>query len=209
MKTVLIITGGDYSPIPDNLKYDYVIACDAGYNNAIKLGIKPDLVMGDFDSYEGNPECDIQDIPIKRFKVMKDDTDTMLAIKQAIVQGCTNIILACALGGRMDHLFANIQSMAYVASRGLECSLYSANEYMTTLTEGETVIPRDDKCAFSVFALTDKVTGLSIEGSAYDVKNAELENTFPLGACNKWNSDQIKVSIQSGILLIVKSNLNE
>ena len=29
---------------------DFIVACDAGYRNAAVLGVRPDLIVGDFDS---------------------------------------------------------------------------------------------------------------------------------------------------------------
>ena len=75
----LIISGGDYSPIPD-LSCDYVIACDRGYLHAEKMGIRPDLILGDFDSAPV-PDGKIQ---VEQYPVRKDDTDTMLAVKKAL-----------------------------------------------------------------------------------------------------------------------------
>ena len=76
MKTCIIISGGDYSPIGPVRSGDFVIACDKGYEYARREGIVPQLIMGDFDSYGGAlPES----VPVERFKKEKDDTDTMLA----------------------------------------------------------------------------------------------------------------------------------
>ena len=208
MSTTLIINAGEFSPIPQDLEYDYVIACDAGYDNACKLGIKPDFIIGDFDSYKGDPDKDIADIPVKKFDVMKDDTDCMLAIKHAIRHGATKIILACSLGGRIDHIMANIQSMSYVAARGLVCELYSDTEYMVILNNGEISLPAEEGYAFSVFALSDYVKGLTIKGSLYNVKDYTLENTFPLGLGNSWVEDNAIISAREGQLLVIKSKLN-
>ena len=49
--TCLIISGGDFSPLPEELRRSaYVIACDRGWQYARRLGLTPDLVVGDFDS---------------------------------------------------------------------------------------------------------------------------------------------------------------
>lgn len=207
MNTVLIINAGDFSPIPKDLKYDYVIACDAGYTNAQKLGITPDLIIGDFDSYEGNPDTDFGDIPVRKYNVMKDDTDCMLAIKHAIQKGADKIILACSLGGRMDHLIANIQGMSYVASRGITCELVSTTDYMVILTNGSLTLPADDEYSISVFSLTDSCKGVTIKGALYSIANYTLENTFPLGLGNAWVDKEISISVKEGQLLIIKSKL--
>lgn len=209
MSTALIINAGDYSPLPDNIKYDFVIACDAGYENAKKLGITPDLIIGDFDSYKGDPETDFGDIQVSKYNVMKDDTDCMLAIKRAILLGHTHIILACSLGGRMDHTIANIQSMAYVVSRGLECEIITSQEYMKVITDSTITIPKEEGYSLSLFSLSDTCTGLTISGSLYDVSNITLENSFPLGLGNTWVKNRITVSVKKGQLLIIKSKIND
>ena len=111
--TALIISGGDYFPIPD-LSCDYVIACDLGYLHAEKMGIRPDLILGDFDSA---PVPDGK-IPVEQHPVRKDDTDTMLAVKKALSLGYADLVMACAFGGRLDHAYANIQAGAYAAEQG-------------------------------------------------------------------------------------------
>ena len=112
MKT-LIISGGDYSPLPDAV-FDRVIACDRGYLHARRMGIQPDLIIGDFDSAPV-PEGEV---PVERFSSRKDDTDTMLAVKKALSMGSGEILIACAFGGRLDHTVANIQSGAFIAGQG-------------------------------------------------------------------------------------------
>ena len=52
MKTCLIISGGEFNALPSDLQFDYVIACDHGFDHAKKLGINPDILIGDFDSID-------------------------------------------------------------------------------------------------------------------------------------------------------------
>lgn len=204
MGTCLIISGGDFSPIPDNIHYDYVIACDHGYDHARSLKIKPDLIVGDFDSCD-TQKGDIDDIPIREFPAQKDDSDTMLAIRYALSAGYKHVIICCALGGRLDHTLANIQSMAFVASHGGECELVSTSEYLRTFTGGVLHLPRKDGYSLSVYALSDKCTNVSIYGSAYDIKEATITNNFPLGLSNYWKNESVTITMSDGILLIVES----
>ena len=91
MKRCLIIAGGDYAPIePDG--GDFILACDKGYAWCVREGIVPDLILGDFDSYGGKlPEG----VPVLRFPIEKDDTDTMLAVRWASEQGFKAVRLCC------------------------------------------------------------------------------------------------------------------
>ena len=101
-----IISGGEYSPMDDIKAAEYIIACDRGYSYAKRSGIVPDLLLGDFDSYTGKlPEG----AAVERLPREKDDTDTMHAVRRALELGFTRISLYCALGGRLDHLLANLQ----------------------------------------------------------------------------------------------------
>ncbi|MBP5453453.1 MAG: thiamine diphosphokinase, partial [Lachnospiraceae bacterium] len=97
MKNCLIISGGEFNSLPSDFEYDYCIACDHGFDHAKKLGIKPDLLIGDFDSLESIKD-DFKDVPVQSFDTRKDDTDTMLAIKHALSLGYKHIVLTCALG---------------------------------------------------------------------------------------------------------------
>ena len=107
--TALIISGGDYSPI-DNLSFDCVIACDRGYLHARKMGIRPDLIIGDFDSA---PFPDVS-VPVESYPARKDDTDTMLAVKHGLLKGFDRFVILGALGGRLDHTIANLSVLEYL-----------------------------------------------------------------------------------------------
>ena len=200
----LIISGGEYSPLPEDIKNPgLVLACDRGWKYAEKMGITPDLVIGDFDS---------SPLPPPKFRVLrvpseKDDTDTMLAVKEAFRRGFTDISIACAFGGRLDHAFANIQGGAYIAARSGTARLYGKNEQGIIFSNSEVVLPRADGWSLSVFSLSDRSTGVCIRGSKYDCENAVFTGTFPLGASNFWTGDAVTVSVESGIIFVLKSKL--
>lgn len=205
MKTCLIISGGSFCALTEERIYDYVIACDHGYEHAKQMGIVPDLVLGDFDSMAEPPAE--ENVRILRYPVKKDDSDTMIAVKYALQEGFTHLILSCALGGRLDHMLANIQAMAYAAKRDCVAELYGEGEYIRTFTGGRIELPRRDGYVLSLFALSDSCVGLTVEGAVYNVSDSELTNTFPLGLSNGWKDDIVKITMEQGILLIVESAL--
>ena len=76
---------------------DFIIACDAGYRNCERLGCKPDIIVGDFDSAPC-PQQDTDDIVV--LPHVKDDTDTEYAAKLAAQKGFDEVLLLGALGGK-------------------------------------------------------------------------------------------------------------
>lgn len=187
-----------YGSFSEPEKEDLIIGADAGYLHLKKIGIEPDILLGDFDSMD-LPE----DKEVLVYPVMKDDTDTMLAIKLGFEKGYKEFVIFGGLGGkRTDHTVANIQSLAYIAEHGGKGTLVGNNEFFTVIKESELTLDKKVK-GFSVFAYGGKAEGVSIVGSLYDVENAELTPFFPLGVSNKPNSATVKISVEKGYLLIV------
>ena len=96
--------------LPDPKRGDYLIAADAGYAPLIAAGLTPDFVMGDFASLGAPPEHP----NVETHSVIKDDTDTMLAVRWASEQGFEAVRLCCAFGGRLDHVLANLQTLEFL-----------------------------------------------------------------------------------------------
>lgn len=209
MKACLIISGGEYSPIPDNLTYEYIIACDRGVEYALRSSIIPNLIMGDFDSYtiDYKKSPQLIDIPVIQSPIRKDYTDTFLAVKHALQMGFKHIIISCGLGLRVDHMLANIQVMHFVAQNHGICEMISSNDKIRTLTPEDGIINIPKKPEFdhlSLLAITDNVNGLHIQGTDYDT-TIDITSSFPIGHGNKILSDYARIEIKSGVLLIIES----
>jgi thiamine pyrophosphokinase len=198
----IIISGGEYDIIPEVQPGDYVIACDKGYEYAKRSGIRPDIVIADFDSYDGSVDITI---PVLKYPCEKDDTDTMAAVKYAVAKGFSDIVLCCAQGGRTDHALANIQSCAYAADRGIKVTICSSDNEIRFLKDDFTEIEKKEGFSLSVFSFTDRSEGVDILGAKYEICNATVTNSFPLGVSNEWREDIVKIAVKSGILMIVTS----
>ena len=203
MLSCLIISGGEFSPftVPAGA---FVIACDRGYAYARSCGVKPDLVVGDFDSYSGEVDAGI---PVQKLPVEKDDTDTMSALRYALNKGYREITLVCALGGRLDHLLANLQAAVFAAKRGASLRILGTDSEILMLRSGTLLLPRREGWSLSVFAAEDRCRGVSISGAKYELQDAELTNDFPLGVSNEWAAHVAEIRVREGTLLIVSSRI--
>ena len=202
-RTCWIISGGEFDrTVPHS--YDYVIACDKGYAHAEKLGVVPDLVIGDFDSYGGDvPEG----MNVIALPTAKDDTDTGYAVNHAISLGYDEIIISCALGGRPDHMYSNIQSLCHAANAGAATRIISGNAIIHAVCGEPLIIEKRPGWEFSVFAFSDRCTGVNITGAGYPLSDVELINTFPIGQSNFWAYDEVTVSCKTGTLLVMEVSL--
>ena len=215
----LIVTGGPYALLPETIKNNLsnaasaplVIACDSGYQNAIRLGLTPAVIIGDFDSAP-RPAC--TEARIIEYPTRKDDTDTMLAVRYTLENGYKDITIACALGGRVDHAYANIQTGTYIAGHGGCATLLGEGTEIVIFggTDGSAPVtksfPTREHCSLSVFSMTDRSDGVTITGTKYEVKDATLTNTFPIGASNVWTAPIASITVCRGILMVVQSRLD-
>ena len=205
MKKCAIITSyieGDILKLLDCPSDYYVICADGGYKHFAALGLKPNLIIGDFDSYKGELPSDI---PIVTMPVEKDDTDTGLCISYAIEAGYNDITIIGGIGGRMDHTIANIQLMSGASEKGIDIRMLSDGNSATILRKGSLELPRIENTNVSLFSLSDKTKGVTLTGFHYPLTGATLTHTFPLGVSNQIDSDRGIISIDEGILLIVVS----
>ncbi len=183
--------------LPDNA---YIIAADSGYSTVKKLGFTPNLTLGDFDSLKKKPVCG----EIMTVAAEKDDTDTMLAVKTALERGFNDITIVGAIGGRLDHTFANIQTLAYILQHGGFGRLIGENDTAELLNTGEYSYERKDGMYISLFSYGEAAV-LTSRGTKYDLTEHTLDNAFPLGVSNEITDDKCRISVHKGQLLVIFS----
>lgn len=211
-KLCSIISGGDFSPIDGIEKSDFIIACDKGYKYALRSKIKPDLIVGDFDSCDVLSKIDFNynnisnNSKIIKLNKEKDETDTMFAVKYAVEHGFDEIFFYCFLGGRFDHIIANIQAASYAMKKINHCKVFDEKNEIHFIRDYKMVIPKRKNYSLSLFSLSDCCTGVSINNVKYPLNNAILNNCFPIGISNEWINDA-EISVSSGILMIVISKI--
>ena len=127
MKSCYIVAAAELAP--ERLRPepgDMLIAADAGLLHLERLGLAPDLALGDFESLGYVPEApQVEVCPVR-----KDDTDTMAALRRALELGYRRALIFGGLGGRrFDHSLANVQALAWA------CLLYTSHKRIAKLAE--------------------------------------------------------------------------
>lgn len=191
----------DFSPS----EQDFIICCDAGYAAAQRLGITPDLLIGDFDSYHGPFPDTVETI---RFPVKKDDTDSMLALREGIKRGYRHFTLLFALGGRLDHTIANLQILAFLEENGASGIIIGPRDTVRLLKNGTLDMPRREGYTLSIFAFGGDAMGVNLKGMAYPLSAATVTGAFPIGLGNHILAPIGSISVTAGTLLIIESKIN-
>ena len=220
MKRCLMVTGGvlEREFAEDFLKgrkYDFIIAVDAGAFSCFQLGLHPDLLVGDFDTfgrdrilqYQKEPGCSI-DI----HQPEKDETDTELAFRDALEAGCGHVDVLGATGGRLDHEISNIHLLVQFRKKGLTASLYDSHNKISVIDsekEKETVFFRRELYGkyVSFLPLTEEVKGITLTGFKYPLskKNISILENPSLCISNELTEERAVMSFDQGILICVES----
>lgn len=209
---VLILTNGEYGNYAfceedqQKVTYDFIICADRGMGHAIKLGIKPDLIVGDFDSgsQEDLAYYKSQGIPVEVFSPMKDETDTELAIKRAVEKGASRITVYGGIGSRLDHSLANVHLLYYLLKQGIEGRLMNPNNTVY-LVDKKIILEGEKGDLVSLIPFTAEAKGITTQNLGYPLKDENLAMGISRGISNYMTTNQATLTIQEGMLIVIKA----
>ncbi|MBQ4516536.1 MAG: thiamine diphosphokinase [Clostridia bacterium] len=201
----VIIAGGEFKN-PDFYRNlindsDNVICADGGYMSAQKMGIVPDVVIGDFDSYPQNmAQAKTEKIVLP---TEKDKTDTHECVCYAIEHGFDEIMLFGATGTRLDHTIANIHLLKIALDNNVKMKIVDEHNEVY-LTDNELSLKKGEGQHVSVLPI-GRAEGISSTGLYYPMTDAVMEFGNPYGVSNEFNGDEATVSVKNGLLLVILS----
>lgn len=143
---------------------------------------------------------------------VKDDTDTEHALRLLLELGCKTVHMFGCTGSRLDHVLGNIQLLGYGLRAGAECEILDAHNRIRLIRQ-ETLLKRQEQFGtyVSLIPYTPQVTGLTLEGFAYPLKDFTMscfyrEDAAPVsGISNEITGEQARISWKEGILVLVES----
>jgi thiamine pyrophosphokinase len=180
-------------------KGDLVIAADGGFAFLEKNHIEADLVVGDFDSLGRVPEHP----HVIKSPAEKDETDIILAAGEGLRLGYRTFALFGCQGGRFDHTFACIQTLAYLAERGAVGYMLGGGIAITAVKNGELRLDKDKKGIISVFCIGKTAKGVNLTGLKYRLSDADVSSFIPIGVSNEFTGAESVVSVSDGTLIVM------
>ena len=231
MRRAVLMCAGEYEPIPIPVGRDnkslrsaeafadepFVVSVDGGLPRLLDADIVPDLVLGDFDSLDKKYHPYLEEFGSRhpdrllRLPCEKDDTDTVYAARVCLERGCRELLFYGALGGRLDHTFANIQTLAWLKKEGADGYLIGKTTLAAVVGAERVILPARYEGTFSIFALDEEVGGVTLEGMKYPLSEAVITNRFPIGVSNEIHPETTAnvsggcacVTVRSGLALII------
>lgn len=186
---------------------DLCIAADGGLNYLLEIGRTPHVALGDMDSLKSETAAGLQqaDYIIKKLPVEKDDTDMLAAVKEGLAAGYRQFELYGALGGRLDHTFANVQCLLYLLNREARGMIVGDDVTLMLIRNEKIVFPADraeEGKRVSVFAFGGDAYGVSEKGLKYLLDNVTVKLEFPIGVSNEFIGENAEIAVENGMLLI-------
>ena len=189
-----------------------VIGVDKGMEFLYQHQFMPDYIVGDFDSVRE----EIRDyykneahVPVREYNPVKDASDTEMAIRLAMTLGSKDITILGATGGRIDHLWANVQSLMIPFKAGIEAKIVDRQNMITIIGGGETHIRKSEAFGpyFSVFPLGEEIFGFNISGAKYPLKNHILRPYDRVCVSNQIadDSDEAVISFAMGHVILMET----
>ena len=189
-----------------------VIGVDKGMEFLYQHQFMPDYIVGDFDSVREEVRDYYKNeahVPVREYNPVKDASDTEMAIRLAMTLGSKDITILGATGGRIDHLWANVQSLMIPFKAGIEAKIVDRQNMITIIGGGETHIRKSEAFGpyFSVFPLGEEIFGFNISGAKYPLKNHILRPFDSLCVSNQIavDSDEAVMSFAMGHVILMET----
>ncbi len=200
MNTIALIADGQIDSLdqlrPSILRHQRIVAVDGGLAYCQKLGIKPHLIVGDFDSCSPELLRSFSEIPQIVLEREKDETDLEAAINEELKRGARSLTLFGAWGRRIDHSLGNLLLLIRHPGK------------IVIETEKETLFAIEGKVSLDVYPdqtlsllpINGPALGIHTKGLKWELQGRNMDQNF-FGISNICLKRTIEISIQNGQLI--------
>ena len=215
MDKILILSGGEIEDsflreVLERDTFDRILCADRGTACALRAGLVPDEVIGDFDSLPEEFLAEAKERFAKahwtHLNPIKDATDTEEALDLALACHPSQIVILGATGTRIDHVLGNLSLLAKAKAAGTEAVILDAHNRIR-LVEGDFLLRREEQFGtyLSLVPFGGPASGVTLEGVYYPLRDAVLTYGNSLGISNEIVSEEAKIHIGRGSLLLIES----
>lgn len=207
----VVIANGEFAPPPDlQARLDaaeLLIAADGGGRHCLRLGLAPQLLVGDMDSLSLAEQAELQarGAQIERHPPEKDQTDLELALQAALRAGARQTLVLAGLGGRWDHSLANLLLAAQGQFAELAILFLHADQRLFPIRGAQDLEAQAGE-RVSLLPLGGDARGVTTHDLAYPLTNETLPLGSSRGVSNLVAGPRPRVELAGGTLLCVLSS---
>ena len=186
-----------------------IIGVDRGVEYLYHHKIMPQYIVGDFDSIDSeiiDYYRNETNVPIREFNPIKDASDTEIAIRLGMTLGSKEIIILGATGGRVDHLWANIQTLSVACHAGVDACILDKRNKIRVI-EKPCILKKSEAYGpfLSVFSLSGEVFDFNLRGTKWPLIHHTLKPCDSLTVSNQFADDKVEIDFPSGMLVVMET----
>jgi thiamine pyrophosphokinase len=191
-----------------------VIAADGGARQAAQLGLTVDVVVGDGDSLSPGEAAELRAAGAEfiTHPRAKEQSDTELAVIEALSRGARRIAVLGAFGGRrLEHTLANILLLASPPLAGRDVALVDESTTVRVMGDGgpaELLIDGAAGDYVSLLPLSERVEGVTTGGLAFPLLDEDLLQGPTRGLSNEMTTSKASVRCRAGRLAVIHTQLS-
>ena len=198
----IIVLGGERitslcAPLPEKA---LVIAADRGWDNALALGLMPDVLVGDMDSISAVPDG----VELHRSPAVKDETDAQLAIRCAVSRGADSLTLVGRIAGRADHTLSLIFLLESLKKHGIAAEIVDDINRIRLLSKEAFALRRAGFKYFGLLSLGRST--VSASSCKYPLERSELVRDNPYATSNEITGDAAYIEVSGDGVLLIESD---
>ena len=184
-----------------------LLCADGGARTALAWGLRPEVVIGDMDSLDEAMQARLKAMGCRMvvYPAAKDWTDLELALRLAVEEGASEIIVMGALGGRLDQELANLLLLFLPELEEVPARIVDDRQEISVV-RGQAEIVGQAGDVVSLIPLGGDVEGIVTEGLLYPLRGERLRIGPARGVSNVMAARAARVTIQSGTLLMIHSH---
>lgn len=208
MKKAIIFCNGNLPQAKKILNYisktDFIVCANGGIKHALKLGLVPNVIIGDHDSLPPFLKEKLKKHSLEwiKYPLEKDQTDSELAIEYAIKKGFKKILAFGAFGTRIDHSIANLLFLASPNYKAVDITIIEGNQEIF-LVKNRRIVEGKKGDFLSLIPLQGNCLGVTSKGLKWQLKNSVLYFSSTLGISNVLTHSQTEIKIKKGVLLAI------
>ncbi len=186
---------------------DLIIAVDGGAVVAQRLGLVPQVVVGDMDSVSEGllSQLKASGCQLVGHPARKDETDTELAVRYALQQGAREILLLGVTGDRLDHTLANVFLLDMAGQAGVRARIVSGDTEIWLLRGGaELEIDGEPGDIVTLLPVGQDAVGVRSVGLEWALHDDTLRFGPARGVSNVMTAPQAQVALREGVLLVFR-----